>query len=151
MKKIYSFGIFLLITGLVNTYYQFGQLPLDYYKKRTADLIIVEEGTKNHLMDRYFKDIQLLIKKKKYKEAIKKVELSQNDFNKSGVPKQALEKQKMIKLQLYLIMGFNEYYENGQKGLPKMPTNSQNDYLLKAEVLLKKINNQRLGEPLEEE
>lgn len=153
MKKIYFFGVFLMLLGLVNTYYQFAQLPPDYYKKRTADLIIIDTGhklqTKSEQVEKYLKHIRLLMKKGKYKEALEIVEDRQKHFD--GILEMYIKKQEMIKLELYMILGLKKYYKKEKKDLSNIPTTNQNDYLLKAEALLKKINNQRPSESLKEE
>lgn len=155
MKKIYSFGVLLMFLGLVNTYYQFAQLPPDYYKKRTADLIIIEAEQKlqseSEQVENYFKRIRLLMKKNRYKEAIELVETSQKHFDKSEVSEMYIKKQEMIMLELYMAMAFKKYYKDEKRGLSNITTTNQNDYLLKAEALLKKINNQRPSESLEKE
>lgn len=158
MSRIFFFGLFLMILGIANTYYQFSQLPPGYYKIRIANINSYinshsERDKKQKLIERieyYLNDIRLLIKKNKFEQALIQVVMGQA-YAKThgGLITLYQEELDMIQLEIYMKMVLKEYYDNKKKGSSNKLTTAENNYLLEAEVLLKKINNQGKNESLE--
>jgi len=89
MRRIFFFGILLMLLGVGNTYYQFSQLPPNYYKTRIANINFnQEQKVEDELtkIERYFKRVRSSLLNHKYGKAIKLIESGQEILSSNEVP-----------------------------------------------------------------